>query len=70
MRLFIAINFNDSTLKKLLAVQEELKNKAVKGRFSWPENLHLTLAFLGECDEAGLEAAIDAMAKSAFHRSA
>jgi len=51
MRLFIAINFNDETRSSLLALRDELSGKSVSGRFSAPENLHLTLVFLGECDD-------------------
>ena len=50
MRLFVAINFNDETRARLIALQDELRSCSVRGRFSLPENLHLTLAFLGECD--------------------
>jgi 2'-5' RNA ligase len=48
MRLFIAINFNVDTRKRLIALREELRGKAVRGNFSRDENLHLTLAFIGE----------------------
>ena len=50
MRLFIAINFNDETRLHLLALRDELRSRSVRGNFSLPENLHLTLVFLGECD--------------------
>lgn len=50
MRLFIAINFNETTLAQLIALREELRSRSKHGRFSLNENLHLTLAFLGECD--------------------
>ena len=50
MRLFIAINFNIDTRSRLLALRDELYDKSNRGNFSAPENLHLTLAFLGECD--------------------
>ena len=50
MRLFVAINFTDSTRTQLLALQDELRSRSERGNFSKPENLHLTLAFLGECD--------------------
>ena len=51
MRLFIAINFNDATRSALLALRDELRSRSERGRFSLPENLHLTLAFLGECEQ-------------------
>ena len=50
MRLFIAINFNDNTKRELIALRDELQSCCEQGRFSAPENLHLTLAFLGECE--------------------
>jgi 2'-5' RNA ligase len=51
MRLFIAINFNNETRSRLLALRDELRGKSERGNFSAPENLHLTLAFLGECND-------------------
>ena len=50
MRLFVAINFNETTKQGLLALRDEVCRDSSGGRFSFPENLHLTLAFLGECD--------------------
>jgi 2'-5' RNA ligase len=50
MRLFIAINFNNDTRARLLALRDYLRGKSERGNFSAPENLHLTLVFLGECD--------------------
>jgi len=49
MRLFIAINFNSDTRTQLLAMRDDLRSRSERGNFSLPENLHLTLAFLGEC---------------------
>ena len=49
MRLFIAINFNPDTCLRLLAVRDELRSYSKSGNFTVPENIHLTLAFLGEC---------------------
>ena len=48
MRLFIAINFKNETRSRLLDLRDELRGKSEHGRFSLPENLHLTLAFIGE----------------------
>ena len=48
MRLFIAINFQDEIKVKLIETQDLLKKYALRGNFTSPENLHLTLVFLGE----------------------
>jgi 2'-5' RNA ligase len=47
MRLFIAVNFNNDTRSRLLALRGELSGKAERGNFSAPENLRLTLTFIG-----------------------
>ena len=61
MRLFAAINFSPGICKRLLALQSELRAKAVRGSFTPPQNIHLTLVFLGECGQAQLTAAKAAM---------
>jgi len=48
MRLFVAIHFNDNTRSRLLDLRDELRSRSKSGNFSLPENLHLTLAFIGE----------------------
>ena len=48
MRLFVAISFNDESCARLLALRDELRSRSVRGNFSATENLHLTLAFIGE----------------------
>ncbi len=53
MRLFISINFDEETKTKILKVQRRLKEKG-RGRFASPDNLHLTLAFLGDVDDAAV----------------
>lgn len=50
MHLFIAINFDDTTRSQLLSLRDELQGKSKCGNFTIPENLHLTLVFLGECN--------------------
>jgi 2'-5' RNA ligase len=51
VRLFIAVNCNDETKTQLLSVRDCIKAQSIKGNFSRAENLHLTLAFLGETPE-------------------
>ena len=48
MRLFIAVNFDDEIKSRLLRVQSRIREQSLKGNFSRPENLHLTLVFFGE----------------------
>jgi 2'-5' RNA ligase len=57
MRLFIAINFNDNTRSRLIGLRDELRSRSRRGNFSASDNLHLTLAFLGECDAKRTDAA-------------
>ncbi|ABX41382.1 RNA 2',3'-cyclic phosphodiesterase [Lachnoclostridium phytofermentans] len=55
MRIFIAINFTEEIKHNLYEQILNLKGKSIKGNFTRKENLHLTLAFLGEVDEKHLE---------------
>lgn len=61
MRLFIAIPFPQDTKASLLAVQSRLRQVARSGNFSHPENLHLTLVFLGEVPDGRAPAITAAM---------
>ena len=60
MRLFIAVNFNDKTKDKIVSVQDRLREHG-KGNFSFRENLHLTLVFLGEVPRKQVESVKRAM---------
>ena len=66
MRLFIAVNFNDKTKSLLIKVRDELRAHSKTGNFSTPENMHLTLAFLGECDMSMISAAKTALEAVSF----
>jgi len=69
MRLFVAINFSNNIRAAVTKIRDGLKNAAICGRFSYDENLHLTLVFLGECDgkQAGvIKAALDKTAFTPF----
>ena len=50
MRIFIAIRFTEAFKASILDAQEGLKEQGVRGNFTRPENLHLTLVFIGETD--------------------
>ena len=48
MRLFIAVPMDRPMRKALLSVQDAFRREGVRGNYTPPENLHLTLAFIGE----------------------
>ena len=48
MRIFIALQFEEAFRQAILDVQSALKICGIKGNYTKPENLHLTLAFIGE----------------------
>jgi 2'-5' RNA ligase len=53
-RLFIAVDISDEARKRVREYIEVLKANARETRVSWtkPENLHLTLKFLGDVDQS------------------
>lgn len=61
MRLFIAICFEEDMLDSLTEIQDDLRRCGVKGSFTPRENLHMTLAFIGEYDDP--EQVIEVMQK-------
>jgi 2'-5' RNA ligase len=65
MRLFIAVNFDEEVKRRILTVQEKIRKEAEKGTFSPPENVHITLVFLGETPEERLQEIKDAIVRSA-----
>ena len=48
MRLFVAIKLDPGFVKALTKIQGAMKALGVRGNYSKPENLHITLAFIGE----------------------
>ena len=48
MRLFAAIQLSDECKRSLTGMMHELKKQGVKGSYVPVQNLHLTLAFIGE----------------------
>ena len=48
MRLFISIQLNDEMKHALKRIQHAMQSQGVQGNFTREENLHLTLAFIGE----------------------
>ena len=50
MRVFIAMRFTQAFKEPIFEAQDALRDNGVRGNFTLPENLHLTLAFIGETD--------------------
>lgn len=48
MRLFISIQMNEEMRRALMQIQRTMQRQGVHGNFTREENLHLTLAFIGE----------------------
>ncbi|MGN1409211.1 MAG: RNA 2',3'-cyclic phosphodiesterase [Eubacteriales bacterium] len=55
MRLFIAVNFTDEFKSAITEYQSRLRELKDDSHINWTreENLHLTLAFIGEYDDVG-----------------
>ena len=70
MRLFIAIPLSDAMKDALTAVQDEMYANGVRGNFTPRENMHLTLAFIGEYpDKDQVMDALSTVSFSAFSLS-
>lgn len=66
MRTFIAIDVSDDIRESLAQVIAHLKNTGADVKWVAPENIHLTLKFLGDIDEKKsqqVEKALDGIAK-------
>ena len=48
MRLFVAILLSEEMRSALVSMQDDMRFQRVVGNYSPPENLHLTLAFIGD----------------------
>ena len=64
MRLFLAVNLSPEMKNALTDVQRAMYDRGVRGNFTAAENLHLTLAFIGEYPSA--DAVMDALANVTF----
>ena len=66
MRLFVAVHFSPEVRSVLLSAIDGLRRQSA-GNFTRPENLHLTLAFIGESDRvAEAKAALSAVVAAPF----
>lgn len=65
MRMFIAIELPEGTLELLAKIQNELKASGADVKWVEPQNIHLTLKFLGEVKEEKMEKIIHALKDTA-----
>jgi 2'-5' RNA ligase len=66
MRLFYAIGFDETVIEALAETQRLLREQAIRGNFTLRENLHLTLAFMGELDKSRVGALLRAREQAAL----
>lgn len=67
MRLFVAVQLSEEMKKSILACMHGLKKAGVSGSYVPAQNLHLTLAFLGEMkDAAAAKAALQSVQVKPF----
>ncbi len=52
MRLFVAVQLSDELKKSITATLHDLKKEGVRGNYVPMQNLHLTLAFIGEVKDS------------------
>ena len=64
MRLFIAIRLSEPMKEALIDAQNKMYGHGVRGRYTSEENLHLTLAFIGEYPDP--DAVTDALSGVSF----
>ena len=64
MRLFVAVELSDEMRGALIEAQNRMYDRGVRGSFTPEENLHLTLAFIGEYPEA--QPVVDALSAVSF----
>jgi 2''-5'' RNA ligase len=63
-RLFISVNCGEKVKKQILSVQEKIRTLSIKGNFSLPENMHLTLVFVGETPDDTIQPIISVIDKA------
>lgn len=64
MRLFIAVNFPETTKKSLGSVINELRRLPADAKWVEEENLHLTLQFLGNVPEEQVPSIVSALQRA------
>lgn len=69
MRTFIAIELPKAIRESLNSLQEQLKTSGAEVKWVEPQNIHLTLRFLGEANDKKLDMVIRALEETAKDRN-
>ena len=64
MRLFLSINLSEEMKDALISVQNTMYDRGVRGNYTSEENMHLTVAFIGEYPDP--ERVLDALSCVSF----
>ena len=64
MRLFLAIPLSQPMRDSLISIQNDWYNLGVRGNYTAEENLHITMAFIGEYSDP--DAVLDALSSVSF----
>ena len=64
MRLFVAVRLGRAFESALMRIQNGMRTAGIRGNYSKPENLHITLAFIGEYGDP--QKALDAVKSVKF----
>ena len=64
MRLFVAVPLSESMKDSLISLQNDWHNLGIRGNYSPEENLHITLAFIGEYPDP--DVVLDALTTVSF----
>lgn len=67
MRIFVALSLPQTAVDMLCAVQDRLLESGSGGRLVPPENMHITLRFLGELDSAATATLCDIVQEQFAH---
>src|SRR5688572_27511877 len=68
MRLFLAIELPDDVRNHLLVARQRLETGLPKIAYTKPQNLHLTLKFLGDVDKKRVEGIVESLSKISTQR--
>ena len=67
MRVFVAIRLTDDVKKSLVGTMHDLKQKGIKGSYTAADNLHVTMAFIGDTQNVGeIKKALDRVQVTPF----